>query len=276
MALVKCARSLKDLRKGISLAFLICTVTVINSSGQTFRTLLNFDSTNGAEPLSSLVQGANGYFYGTTEFGGVGPCGGGPNVSGCGTVFVVTPAGQTEVIYSFCTQPNCADGAYPSAALVLGTDGNFYGTTRLYGANTGCSVPGCGTVFKITPQGLLTTLHSFNGNDGIGPSVPLIQGRDGNFYGTTVAGGGVGNIFKITPSGTLTDLHYFEGDDGGEPSSLVQRSDGNFYGTTSPGGPNDCFCGTVFKMTPQGTVTTVHAFHGLGWQLSPGGTCSSN
>jgi uncharacterized repeat protein (TIGR03803 family) len=122
-------------------------------------------------------------------------------------------------------------------------------------------VPGCGTVFKITPQGSLTTLHSFNWNDGAGPEVPLIQGIDGNFYGTTVAGGGLGTIFKITPSGTFTNLLYLVANDGGEPSALVQGSDGNFYGTTSSGGPNKCFCGTVFRMTPQGSLTTIHAFH---------------
>lgn len=232
------------------------------SSAQTFTTLLTFDSANGAEPLSSLVQGANGNFYGTTEFGGVGPCVEGVFVSGCGTVFMVTPEGNTKILYSFCTQPNCTDGAYPSAGLVLGTDGSFYGTTRLYGADTGCSVPGCGTIFKITPQGSLTTLHSFNWNDGSGPLVPLIQGRDGDFYGTTVAGGGYGNIFKITRFGVFSNLHDFVGTDGLGPSALVQGSDGNFYGTTSSGGLYGCFCGTVFKMTPQGALTTLHAFNG--------------
>jgi uncharacterized repeat protein (TIGR03803 family) len=141
--------------------------------------------------------------------------------------------------------------------LVQGSDGNFYGTTQVGGTN------GSGTVFKITPSGALTTLHSFDGADGSNPAAVLMQASDGNLYGTTEAGGANGNygtVFKITPAGTLTTLHSFGGADGWEPAAgLVQASDGNFYGTTYIGGANGNY-GTVFKITPTGTLTTLYSF----------------
>jgi uncharacterized repeat protein (TIGR03803 family) len=132
--------------------------------------------------------------------------------------------------------------------------GDFYGTTYAGGIKTlGCQ-SGCGTVFKITPLGALTTLYTFHGRDGQGPIAGLVQGTDGNFYGTTSGGGahGVGTVFKITPAGALTLLHSFGGADGAAPEArLLQASDGNFYGTTVLGGGanND---GAIFKMTPAG------------------------
>ncbi len=164
------------------------------------------------------------------------------------------------------------DGANPNAALVQATDGNLYGTTATGGANS-CiilEVNGCGTVFKITPSGTLTTLHSFDFTDGAGPNA-LIQATDGNFYGITEEGGanttcnsdyGCGTIFKITPSGTVTTLYNFcsqsDCPDGEWPlAGLVQATDGNLYGTTS-GGANAA--GTVFKITSSGTLTTLYRF----------------
>ena len=148
-----------------------------------------------------------------------------------------------------------------------GSDGNFYGTTELGGVNG----PDVGTVFKITPSGTLTT-YSFDFIDGWHPLAALVQGSDGNFYGTTVDGGQYefGNVFKITPSGTLTNLYSFAGSDGVQPrAGLVQGSDGNFYGTTFDGGPYGV--GTVFKMTPSGTLTTLYNFAGSdGPYLKPG------
>jgi len=155
-----------------------------------------------------------------------------------------------------------ANGAYPGAPLIQGTDGNFYGTTAKGGAN------GYGTVFKITPAGTLTTLHSFDGTDGYEPLAGLVQASDGNFYGTTYQGGtdGAGTVFKITPTGTLTTLHSFDGTDGNGPEAgLVQANDGNFYGTTYYGGNGGCQlpgCGTVFKITSGGALTTLHSFAG--------------
>jgi uncharacterized repeat protein (TIGR03803 family) len=146
-------------------------------------------------------------------------------------------------------------------------DGNLYGTTVQGGAN--CPPYGCGTIFKITPSGTLTTLHSFDDTDGTEPH-GLIQATNGNFYGTTAFGGanGEGTVFEITPSGTLTTLHSFDGADGEAPqAALIQATDGNFYGTTSRGGANKLCpprrtvtCGTVFKITPTGTLTTLASF----------------
>jgi uncharacterized repeat protein (TIGR03803 family) len=130
----------------------------------------------------------------------------------------------------------------------------------------------CGTVFKITPEGALTPLHSFDLKDGAFPTA-LIQASNGDFYGTTAFGGhiacsqdqyGCGTFFKITASGAMTTLHKFSGTDGFFVDGLAQATDGNFYGTTSSGGANDTGCaggcGTVFEITPGGTLTTLHNF----------------
>ena len=167
------------------------------------------------------------------------------------------------------------NGIGPAAAPVQGLDGNLYGTT-FEGGSGNCGA-GCGTVFKITPEGTLTTLHNFDGTDGFSPS-GLVQATDGNFYGTTGGGGdlsctlnpgyGCGTVFKMTPAGTLTTLLSFEGADGAGPSGLVQATDRNFYGITSGGGDLSCTlnpgygCGTVFKMTPAGKLTTLYSFDG--------------
>lgn len=153
--------------------------------------------------------------------------------------------------------------------LMQGTDGNFYGTTVLGGTSTNCT-DGCGAVFKMTPSGTLTALHSFSGTDGSRPYSELIQGTDGNFYGTTANGGassncidGCGTVFKITALGVLTTLHSFDSTDGSYPdNALIQGTDGNFYGSTTGGGRGNCTsgCGTIFKITPTGILTTLHRF----------------
>ncbi len=173
----------------------------------------------------------------------------------CVALANVSPAQTLTTLHNFAGPPN--DGAAPSAGLVQGTDGNFYGTTTTGGANNK------GTVFKITPSGTVTVLHSFAGppNDGNGPTAGLIQASDGNFYGTTEFGGsnGTGTVFKITPSGTVTILYSFACSDGCSPlGGLIQASDGNFYGTTSFEGTSSR--GTVFKITPSGTVTILYSF----------------
>jgi len=146
---------------------------------------------------------------------------------------------------------------------VQATDGNFYGTTWGGGSS------GFGTVFKITPGGVLTTLYSFSGPDGYEPHAALVQATDGNFYGTTFHGGasyypwdsdhGYGTVFKITPGGMLTTLYSFLPDGINPHSALAQATDGNFYGTTAGGGL--CFyCGTIFMITPGGMLTTLHNY----------------
>ena len=162
-------------------------------------------------------------------------------------------------LYNFCAQANCADGENPYAVLVQATDGNFYGTTLKGGSYS------VGTVFKITPAGALTTLHSFDGFDGGNAYSGVIQAANGNFYGTTLDGvGDFGTVFEVTPSGTLTTLHSFNLTDGGGPfGGLVQATDGSLYGTTGGGGGSgNCRggCGTVFRITAAGTFTLLHSF----------------
>jgi uncharacterized repeat protein (TIGR03803 family) len=213
---------------------------------------------SGYEPTTGLIQASDGNLYGTTSQGGT---------LGYGTLFQITPAGTLTLLYTF----NGSDGTGPSSALVQASDGDFYGTTSGGGTSNNCGSNGCGTVFKITPSGMLTTLHSFEGSDGIGPSGALVQASDGDFYGTTLGGGAYsfGTIFKITLAGTLTTLYTFDGYQGVFPNGLVQASDGNFYGTTSGGGSDGS--GTVFEITPAGSLTTLYSFFGPTGDLPEGG-----
>jgi uncharacterized repeat protein (TIGR03803 family) len=225
------------------------TVFKTTPSG-TLTTLYNFCPQSGCadgKAPAGLVLAANGDLYGTTSSGGSAntDCAG----LGCGTIFEITPSGTLTTIYTFCAQPvgvggYCTDGADPQAALVQGTDGNFYGTTEGGGAYNN------GTVFKITSSGTLTTLYDFCGasdscTDGENPAAALVQGADGNFYGTAGL-----TIFKITPGGTLTTLYTFCYECvGGSLPALVQGTDGNLYGTTGL---------TLFKITPGGALTTLY------------------
>lgn len=172
------------------------------------------------------------------------------------TTVVALPAQTFKTLDSF----DSTDGEYPWATLVQGRDGNFYGTTQ-NGGNTACS-SGCGTIFRITPNGKLI-MFSFNGTNGSQPFAGLVQAANGDFYGVTLTGGtgNAGTVFKFTLSGQLTTLVSFDGSNGDGPTgTLIQASDGNFYGTTQSGG--SLGQGTVFKMTPSGTLTTLHSFNG--------------
>ena len=240
------------------------TVFKITPSGA-LTTLYSFcaqsNCTDGSYPYAGLVQATNGYLYGTTSGGGA---------HNGGTVFKITPSGALTTPYSFCAQSNCTDGSYPYAGLVQATNGYLYGTTSGGGAHNG------GTVFKITPSGALTTPYSFcaqsNCTDGSYPYAGLVQATNGYLYGTTSGGGAHnrGTVFKITPSGALTTLHSFCPEsgcaDGAAPYvGLVQGTDGNFYGITDYGGANACAygvggCGTIFRITPSGTLTTLYTF----------------
>jgi len=190
---------------------------------------------------------------------------------GCGTVFKLTPGGTLTTLYSFCSQPNCTDGAIPLAGLVQGADGSFYGMTWAGGDYTVCSGWGCGTVFKITPSGTLTTLHTFcsqgggSCTDGYEPRGVLVQDVDGSLYGTTSLGGtgrfALGTVFKITLAGTLTTLQTIDGPDGQDPDTgLAQVSNGDLYGTTLYGSGLHGFGGSIFKITQAGQLNTVHLF----------------
>lgn len=227
--------------------------------GGTLTTLYQFctlsNCADGANPYGSLVQGTDGNFYGTTIYGGA---------NSNGTVFKITSAGTLTTLHSFSL---FSDGAYPWAGLIQASDGNFYGTTTAGGIHI------FGTVFKMTPAGGVTNLYNFcsqaSCTDGANPYAPLVQGTDGNLYGTTTQGGNtnyVGTAFKITTSGTLTTIHTFcslqHCADGEESfAGLIQAHDGNFYGTTVSGhGQNP---GTVFKITSSGALTTLYTFCAL-------------
>jgi uncharacterized repeat protein (TIGR03803 family) len=204
---------------------------------------------DGSSPQGGLVQGCDSNFYGTTSGGGA---------NDYGAVFRISPGGNETNLYSFVGPPN--DGANPRAGLVQGSDGNFYGTTMLGGTNN------WGTVFRISPGGSETVLYSFVPvTNGYAPENELVQGSDGNFYGTTYYGGasGEGNVFRISPNGSYTNLYSFVGrpTDGSDvQAGLVQGSDGNFYGTTYQGGAS--FKGTVFQISPSGNETNLYSFVG--------------
>ena len=230
-------------------ALLFCALISQAGRAQTFTKLLDFITTNGANPLFSvLAQGIDGNLYGTTSTGGA---------HHKGTVFKITPSGTLTTLYSFCAKANCTDGSTPYSGLVLAADGNFYGTTFSGGTK------GIGTIYKITSAGKLTTLHSFDFSDGFNPYAGVIQATDGNFYGTTATGGAhlVGNVYKMTPQGVVTNLHSFNTSDGSTPEAgVIEGMDGNFYGTTYNGGGPGGY-GTIFKITPVGAFTTLHLFN---------------
>jgi uncharacterized repeat protein (TIGR03803 family) len=242
------------------------------------------DYPDGENPQAELIQGADGNYYTTTYTGGSGACFGGSQgaIPGCGAVVKITPAGVLSVVYSFpydSANSTAPEGLYPAAGLLQAPDGNFYGVASLGGIGETCSTGtfGCGTIFKLTPSGTLTVLHSFCGGNGCGslatdgatPLGRLAIGPDGNLYGTTQTGGvyeglyNSGTIFRVSLSGAYQLLHIFSGangtGDGENPAAgLTLASDGNFYGTTQYGGTSGF--GTIFKMSLAGTVIVLQSF----------------
>lgn len=269
--------------------------------------LLSFDGTNGTHPRFDLVQGKNGNFFGTALGG---------SVDDAGTVFSIVPDGQPVFVASmaitngrtpsglilgsdgnfYCaaesggpyergtifrmtSQGNLrvmavfdgTNGVSPSD-LLQGADGNFYGTTQ-YLMNP--TYAGSGSVFRMSPNGDITNLFVFSGTNGMTPS-SLVQGRDGNLYGTTAYGGpafvpdqsdGNGTVFQITTNGVLTTLWYFSGGDGTYPESVIQATDGNLYGAAYYGCSNNL--GSLFRLTTNGVFSILHYF-------SPFGTLGNN
>ena len=214
---------------------------------------------DGAFPQGGVTLGTDGSFYGTTYEGGS---------ATAGAVFKVTASGTYMTLYSFT---GGSDGAYPYAPPVEGNDGNFYGTTTAGGNTVACG-GGCGTIYKITTAGVLTTLYQFDITHGYAPYAPLVLGTDGNFYGTTTFGtsANAGVVFKITPAGKFTLLFSFDPTHGQTPfSGLVQGTDGNFYGTTTSGG--SVGGGVVFKITSAGKLTVLHNINGTTDGRSPYG-----
>jgi len=227
---------------------LSCLLIPAPASAQTaaYAPVTSFtDNSAGGYPDTSLIQAANGDFYGVDGFGGT---------NGTGVVYSMTPSGALAGFYNPCS--TCVT---PEAPLIQGGDGNFYGVTNTGGTGS------FGTVFKITPGGTYSTLYNFtDGTDGSYVSGPLVQGSDGNLYGEATQGGlaggcpnefganGCGTIFKITlPAGKFSVVYTFQGtsaDSGYPANGLVQGADGNFYGVTG---------GTIFKVTTGGTLTTL-------------------
>ena len=229
------------------LLIIVCITTSVFSVGQTFTTLVNFDGFNGSGPAGPLVQASDGNFYGVTTYGG--------GSRNAGVAFKVTPEGVLTILHIFCVQNSCPDGLFPKGALLEANGGDLYGTTFGTGG-----IGLYGTVYRMTREGVLTTVHTFNGLDGTSPAAGLMQAKDETFYGTTIGGGpsGYGTVFRMTSEGVLNTLYGFGYLEGNEPyAGLVQADDGDFYGTTSTGGP---VVGTVFKITPGGMLTTLHSF----------------
>jgi uncharacterized repeat protein (TIGR03803 family) len=246
------ARVGRHLRRASLAAFLLSGAAV-STQAQSFSALYEFPQ-NGSlgSDISqmSMIQATDGNFYGTTYGGGdyTGESG------GAGTIFRVTLSGQLTQLWAFgCDKNgNCPNGRSPEGGVVQAKDGNFYGTTAAGGTY------GQGTVYKLTPQGVLTTLHSFchspntcSPDDGAGPFGALIEASNGALYGTTTTG----TAFKTTRSGTFTLLSALPG---GSDSALMQVPGGDLYGTTVAGGANNE--GTVFKMSLRGKVTTLYSF----------------
>jgi uncharacterized repeat protein (TIGR03803 family) len=216
------------------------------STSRVITTLHSFSGgDDGASPQGGLVLASDGNFYGSAQTGGTNPV---------GIIFRTTPSGVVSRLYTF---HGTSDGGSASYGFIQGSDGSFYGIT------IGGGTSNKGTIFKLTTDGVLTTLYSFTGGgDGRNPIGRLTQGSDGNFYGTTVGGGSTndyGTVFRFSPDGVFTSLYWFRGNNDSmfPHTGLVQGDDGNFYGTTHGYG-----YGIVFMITTHGDFTTLHSFTG--------------
>lgn len=291
---------------GLAFACAVLALITVRAEAQAYTTLAFFNGTNGDGPDAPFVQGTDGNFYSTTYSGGAGengnvykmtPAGeitnlysfcltdcldglspsgiilgsdtnfygttyfGGENANG--TIFTMTVGGKLTTLYSFCSASNCEDGKNPNG-IIQASSGEFYGTA-LYGG-TGDR----GAIFELTTSGILKTLYSFcsqtNCADGWYPTVPPIEGNDGNLYGTTMYGGksNGGVVYQISPAGSYKVLRSLcsetSCDSGQYPGGLVQDSSGDLYGPAQWGADGTGY-GTVFKITPEGQFTVVHRFH---------------
>jgi uncharacterized repeat protein (TIGR03803 family) len=227
------------------------TNVAVSCATGTETTLYAFGSyLDGSNPRAGLIMDSAGNLYGTTSSAGA---------LGHGTVFKMTPAGAETTLYSFAG--GTADGGSPYSGLIMDGAGNLYGSTQFGGPNDD------GTVFKVTPTGTETVLHSFTGGttDGLNPWGGVVMDGAGNLYGTTRYGGapGPGTVYKIAPDGTESLLYSFDAVNGANPgAALIIDSAGNLYGTTVNNGGNGAGSGAVFKVTPAGAITDLYSFMG--------------
>ena len=234
-------------RRHFQRLLLFALLTGIAAQAQEFSVLFQFGDAPG-DPINPpnsgmIAQGRDGNLYSTTYIGGENPA--------HGAVFRITPAGEVSIVYSF---RGSSDGTNPLGGLTLATDGTLYGTTG----------GGYGTIFKVSTNGVLTTLHHFNSKDGANPYSPPIQGTDRNWYGTTQNGGlfGYGTVYRLTESGAFTTLYNFDFTHGAFPyAPLVQGSGGGFYGTAASGGTHGG--GVIYSITGSGKFTVVYNFEGV-------------
>jgi len=243
----------------LTLVFMASLTTARPAQAQTESVIYGFCSqalcADGSNPTSNLVMDSQGNMYGTASNGGT---------NFWGTVFKLASGGALTVLYNFCSVggDSCSDGSAPVSGLVMDSAGNLYGTTRQGGAHG----PLYGTVFKLSPNGTLTTLHSFNSNgiEGVNPLAGLVMDSKGNLYGTTYLGGAFnsGIVYRVTPDGKETIVHNFGGTstDGSGPANmtLVKDSQGNLYGTTAFGGTHGD--GTVFRISAHGGYSVLFNF----------------
>ena len=231
----------------VTLALLALSLAVC-AQAQTLTYLAQFNGTNGTFPYGSLVQATDGNFYGAAESG----------TYPYDEIFRVTPTGQISSVYNFCSLPDCADGQYTTAPI-LGSDGNLYGVS-----SGGSDYTWSGSLYRLTLDGQLTTLYTFCPRANcVGSEIPngIIQGSDGNFYGTTSGAGAnqAGTIFQVSSTGKFKLLHSFCGGDCAEGDGRLalpmQGSDGNFYGTAQ-----SLEGGVVYQLTPSGTYKAIHSF----------------
>jgi uncharacterized repeat protein (TIGR03803 family) len=225
------------------------TVFRVTPSG-VYSLLHQFNLANGRNPQAGLYHAVDGSFYGTTQYGGF---------FNLGTVYKITAGGTFTLLYSFGGTQRGGDGGVVDAPVVQGADGNFYGTTENGGSAN------LGTVYRMDGTGAVSILHSFVGTDGSRPMAGLVRTDTGNFLGTTWDGGaaGLGTVFQVTTNGTVTTLHSFAGTgfDGQHPqASLIKGGDGNYYGSTTGYQSGSYGGGTVFMITPSGSLTTLHTF----------------
>jgi uncharacterized repeat protein (TIGR03803 family) len=202
-------------------------------------------SGDGSTPDGAVTIESNGDMYGTTSYGGASENGG---------IWELAADGTYTVLHNFTAD----EGNFARGRLVQDGKGNFYGTCLFGGA------PGDGTVFKYSTKGKLTVLHAFTGTDGQYPEHGVVRDRAGNLYGVTAFGGASDNgaVYKIAADGTFSTLYSFAGGADGSflYGGLALDRDGNLYGSTADGGASGY--GTVFKIAPDGTKTTLYNFTG--------------